>query len=1091
MAKISSEDTIILSALSPNVTDVNIVYEALKQFFEKKKEIDYNDRFNGILFTKKGPRYLEDFTLNQEYLLNAIQQMIPYIADADISGGIFIALTFLAEVYKKISGKIFRIILLTDAKSIPIPEDHLFFIEDLLDKVKDIPVIMDVIRINTDDPKNDLLLMRLARKTGGDIYEIKELKKEGRVTIQELLTFKEKVTKTTIRVKRILGDLHEKIEEQKKPQDLFEVLELLAKKKEIKHDLLNIPDHNLFFYESLAEKPIETERSKEKEKCTICFTSVNQNMLKCPACGTYTHKICSAIWSKSSNIGIPYLFRCHNCYALIKLEKDFIGLVNSIKTPTIEISNLEDVVLEEYLESLEKKEGPKLVTSQESLPLLSQKENQNTSESKKDHGEHFDLKRDKELEIVWCARCGKIVSNEYTRCPQCGAPIVVEEQEEQEGGALEEIELEKKVKARVEINRLKTQAQKDFQSESYADTINKAKKLIELAKGIEDVLTIKDGELLVAKAQVKIDEINKISEVKKKLAFIKDKFESLVKQKRMPEAHKTVEDFKQSNKTLIESSNVEEFTAFLNDAERLWNDYLAESKKESDKAKEVVTKKPAKETEKIESKFEFKKEESHIEEDLSKKKAEYEQVMKQIDNINDTLKKSSKLTNEFAFEEAILLLEKGIAEITNKELADYKIKLVERKAEIKGMKRQYDENLELLTNLENSAKENQQKKSYYSARSDYQKAIRMAKLIGINEKITELEGSLKTVEGEIEDEQKIWKQSSDSLINKVKEFESVIKFDFIEEDVIPIIQEISATEAKGVLTSDPEAMVDVVRNFLKDVREKIESQGKRKTVIIYESGNIEESEEKFAVQQFKSSKNLPNGKTIDVVNYQAKTEFVNKNEEVATEVIIYDLIPYNYEISALEINGHEPAESLEKRLTKDGLELRWKQKSLDSKETLQINYRFKKRVLRTLLFVFKETLHIIRTYYNIKLREKEEKLDLLLPFEIGNDVKLKWLVVEDLIPEEFVFVVIEPKNILNMETSRAKNYRVIGWVHGTVESGTHLYYYKLFEIHKLEELKDKLGKLFKEALVALDNNELMEAVKKSKTISAILNDNVE
>ncbi len=1088
MAKTNSEDTIILSALSPSVTDVNIVHEALKQFFEKKKEIDYNDRFNGILFTKKNPQYLEDFTLNQDYLLEAIKNLTPHIGEADIAGGIFIALTFLAEVFKKISGKVFRIILLTDSKSIPIPEDHLFFIEDLLDKMKDMPVIMDVVRINTDDPKNDLMLMRLARRTGGDIYEIKELRKERSITAEEIVSIKDRVSKTTTRVRKMFGDLHDKIEEPKKPQDLFEVLDILAQKKEIKHEILNIAENNLFFYESLAEKPIEIERSKAKEKCTICFTSVNQDMLKCPACGAYTHKICTAIWSKSSNIGIPYLFRCHNCYALIKLDKEFVGLINSIKTPTIEMSNLEDVVLEEYLESLEKKEGPKLITSQESLPLLSQEENQNNRERKKDHGESFKLKHDKDLEIVWCANCGKITSNEFTRCPQCGAPIVVEEPM---GDDLEEIEIEKKVKNRIEINRLNFQSQSDLKAENYEEVIKKAKRIIDIAKETDESAILQEQELVIAKAQEKIDEKNKVSGIKKKFSFIKEKFDGLVKQEKLPEAHKIVEEFKQSNKTLIDGSNVPELTVFLKDSERLWKEYLDGRKKEAEEVKKLEVKKRVEKAERIERKIEIKKEGGNLEQDLSKKKAEYEQLMKQIDNINEILKSSSKLTSEFAFDGAISLLEKGISGITTKELSDYKIKLVERKAEIKSVKKQYEDKIEILSNLEKSANENQEKKMLYLAISDYKKAIQVAKQINQNQKLTELEGSLKAVEEEIEEEQKKWKQSSEDLINKAKEFESVIKFDFIEEDVVPIIEEISATDAKGVLTSDPEAMVDVVRNFLKDVREKIESQITRKTVFIYESGKIEEIEEKLAVSQRKSNKTIPSGKVVDVFYYQAKSDVVNKSDEVATEVIIYDLIPYNYEISALEINASVPAEVPEKRFTKEGLELRWKLKALGSKETQAINYKFKKRVLRTLLFVFKEILHTVKTYYNIKLREKEEKFDLLLPFEIGNDVKLKWLVVEDLIPEEFVFVVIEPKNILDMETSRTKNYRLIGWVHGSVESGTHLYYYKLFETHKLEELKEKLGKLFKEALEALSNDELMEVVKKSKTISAVLNDNIE
>ena len=61
--------------MTRDLTNPKLVLEALEDFFNKKKELDYNDRFNGIMFTKKGPRYLSDFTLNQENLLEAIKQL--------------------------------------------------------------------------------------------------------------------------------------------------------------------------------------------------------------------------------------------------------------------------------------------------------------------------------------------------------------------------------------------------------------------------------------------------------------------------------------------------------------------------------------------------------------------------------------------------------------------------------------------------------------------------------------------------------------------------------------------------------------------------------------------------------------------------------------------------------------------------------------------------------------------------------------------------------------------------------------------------------------------------------------------------------
>ncbi|MHA1291852.1 MAG: hypothetical protein ACTSQJ_04190, partial [Promethearchaeota archaeon] len=146
-----------------------------------------------------------------------MKSLEPYLSKANLAGGIFIALTFVAEVFKKISGKVYRLIILTDQGSSKIQEDQIFFIEDLLDKVKDMPFIMDVVCINTSDPAEELKLMKLARRTGGDIYEIsvdfekikkeKEKEKEDSNVIEEkkpisVLEKLSKLSKTPLKLAR-------------------------------------------------------------------------------------------------------------------------------------------------------------------------------------------------------------------------------------------------------------------------------------------------------------------------------------------------------------------------------------------------------------------------------------------------------------------------------------------------------------------------------------------------------------------------------------------------------------------------------------------------------------------------------------------------------------------------------------------------------------------------------------------------------------------------------------------------------------------------------------------------------------------------
>ena len=74
---------------------------------------------------------------------------------------------------------------------------------------------------------------------------------------------------------------------------------------------------------------------------------------------------CWAHWAKTSNIGLPYVFRCHICFNLIKLDKDFVEIVHTGKEPAPDLGKKVDLV--SYLRQLEAQNKPKVV--QEIDPL--------------------------------------------------------------------------------------------------------------------------------------------------------------------------------------------------------------------------------------------------------------------------------------------------------------------------------------------------------------------------------------------------------------------------------------------------------------------------------------------------------------------------------------------------------------------------------------------------------------------------------------------------------------------------------------------------------------------------------------------------
>ncbi|MFX1388020.1 MAG: hypothetical protein ACFE9M_12455 [Promethearchaeota archaeon] len=381
MAKTRSEDTIILNGLTPGVTFMEPVYKAIEHFCEIKKSIDESSRFNLILFQEDGPNYLENFTLNPENISNTLKSLSPLIIRGNLSGGIFVAISLIINVFKKVSHKTFRLIILTDSGSFRIPKLFMPILEILIDQIKNMPFFIDIVRLNVDDYEEDKKLMNLVRRCNGGIHEINS------VTL------------------------------------LYDILEFLALKREIEVSSLIegknyiIPPEYQQFYKNLAELPIEIEKS---EACSICFQKDDRPIVKCPNCGVLTHKACWALWTSKSSIGIPHVFRCHNCYKLIKLEKDFVQRMKLAKkvelAQILPQKDLQDI--HDYLVSLEAGGDPKIVSVETPLARPKEFESLGNLDNDLEEVQVPEFGND-EMKFILCPYCLKMISAGNKKCPNC------------------------------------------------------------------------------------------------------------------------------------------------------------------------------------------------------------------------------------------------------------------------------------------------------------------------------------------------------------------------------------------------------------------------------------------------------------------------------------------------------------------------------------------------------------------------------------------------------------------------------------------------------------------------------------------------
>lgn len=376
MESTKSEDCLIFYALTPEITKLRQVYNIIGNFMQNKQSIDPSDRFNLIWFQDDGPNYLDNFTFDPEYISKTLKSLGKVITKANIAGGVFIAITFIIEVFKKISEKFFRLLILVDDGAYEIPDEYLPALEELIKKVKDMPFFIDIILMGSPYSNQAQKLLKLANLSNGELYGIKNIK------------------------------------------DLSPILTELSEKKRVsepsfvKQKLRMILPDNQPFYINLAD---DTKNVNNIATCSICFHKDDQGIVKCPSCDTPAHEVCWAQWSETSNIGIPHVFRCHNCFNILKLDKDYIRDVRAGKIPTIaELTKMKKRNIIEYLHEIESKREPKVVHTEDPMAVEIRGMVEATKSQPKE-----EIKR-KKVSVHICPNCSKIMMGDRKNCPSCG-----------------------------------------------------------------------------------------------------------------------------------------------------------------------------------------------------------------------------------------------------------------------------------------------------------------------------------------------------------------------------------------------------------------------------------------------------------------------------------------------------------------------------------------------------------------------------------------------------------------------------------------------------------------------------------------------
>ena len=617
--------------------------------------------------------------------------------------------------------------------------------------------------------------------------------------------------------------------------------------------------------------------------------------------------------------------------------------------------------------------------------------------------------------------------------------------------------------------------------EEYEEAITLSQEIIKLSIKIEDQAleneqndNIKD---LRRKAKLKIS-IDKVEEETEK---IKRSFEDLIdthKPEDIIKAHEMINEYKQKFENFIDLSVISSANDLLLEEDKVWKKFNADQNKAikelktlANKIKKYVEKNELEEAETIlikarellplvsdaDLKHEWKEIESQVLETKIKTST--------IEEIEKSILDSSKLTEDLQFKDAISRIESTIELIQDKEILEYNNKLKNKMEEIIAKQAEFEKHIEKINKLEQIIRENKKNGHLDAVIIQCGDIIKIAESIKEQDIVLDYTQILEETKNELEEERILKKEKQEALIEKAKELEEVIQ---TEENVLPLIEEFLVKDILSDLSNDVNDMLNQVGTLLDEHRVEVKNEIKNKALLTSASGEVLELDQNIEIKK--------NEMDEKVVNFNVQSGIINPFDDVIEEAVLTDLIPYNFEITNIQLNGESVKELPDNSLSENGIELNWQFKNIPPKENIEINYDLRRRVSRTIIFILNGQLKIIKTHSKLNMLELEGLYEAKLPFTNSYGAKIEGVIVEDIIPLYYLHFIKEPIHILPATIRNSEHGELVKWNVGTMEIETLNYQYRLLELYRYEEIKININHLNKEGLDSLERGDLSNSL---------------
>ena len=359
----------------------------------------------------------------------------------------------------------------------------------------------------------------------------------------------------------------------------------------------------------------------------------------------------------------------------------------------------------------------------------------------------------------------------------------------------------KKLVVLSEIDELKVIANNHYLMGKFNDAIKVTEKIIEIAERAKLYSIVREHTTFIAELYKKIKEENKFSLIRDNFNTITQKYEKLVQDDEMVEAHKLVSKFRTENENFIKFNDNDVVKEFLEKEEKQWKDFSFQqaslkNKLESleiqlnsylttnniDLAKTVLEK--AKPLLKEIHDYDILKMWETAEVMVLEVKSQ-EDIDKKVENV---FKEISILTDDYRFDLAKQKLENLLEDVKARNLTNYASAIEQKLKNIKDAQTKYTDLEKELNELEAKVAENVSQNLFKLAIDNINQIIKISRFIGKTQNLEKYTKYIEEIEQKIK-RIKIKQEISENVkILNIKAVRALKKGDFI--NALNIFEEI-------------------------------------------------------------------------------------------------------------------------------------------------------------------------------------------------------------------------------------------------------------------------------------------------------------